>query len=255
MKIAFCFRRYVLKTIIFSACIFVIYACKKESHPPVNYENNFDKGIAFQEDFEPFPADWLYYNTDTVASNVVKFLALDSSAISYTWTIESVTYQTREIRLSFPREYLLSNKQITVKLSIRYKTTSNIDTIKNFSKQLTFFYPCASRCNGIFKGTTDNGSHQDSFKIGTCASDLLHPVAGFYLENFQLGCGRYFDELPDSYNIGYKQILFSATGEFLCNSPSGIISIKGDSICISYRSFDRGMLEAPLDHVFRGIKN
>ncbi|MDN3656703.1 hypothetical protein QWZ08_13745 [Ferruginibacter paludis] len=232
----------------------VMYACNKETHPSANPRNSFNKGIAFQEDFEPIPADWLYYNTDTVASNVVKFLALDSSALSYTWTIESVTYQTKEIRLSFPREYLLGNKQIAVKLSIRYKTTSNTDTVKNFSKQLTFFNPCASQCNGIFNGTTDNGSHKDSFKIGTCASDPLHQVSGFYLENFQLGCGRYFDELPDSYNIGYKQILFSATGEFVCNSPSGLISIKGDSICISYRSFDNGMLEAPLDHVFRGIK-
>lgn len=254
MNKACCFRSCCLKSLPFVAMMLVIYACKKEIPQPTIQAYAFDRGIAFQEDFEPTPADWLYYNTDTVSSNVVKFLALDSSALSYTWIIESKTYQTREIRLSFPSEYFLINKQIPVKLSIRYKTTSNTDTVKNFSKQLTFFNPCGSRCNGIFKGTTDNGSHADSFKIGTCARDLLHPIAGFYLENFQLDCSRYFDELPDSYNIGYRQILFSATGEFLCNSPSGIISIKGDSICINYRSFDNGFLESPLDHIFRGVR-
>ncbi|MDB5279648.1 MAG: hypothetical protein JWR61_4603 [Ferruginibacter sp.] len=254
MNMAFCFRRCSVSGLIFFACMMVNYACKKEIHPAINFDNSFNKGIAFQEDFEPIAADWLYYNTDTVSSAIVKFIALDSSALSYTWTIEATTYNAQEIRLNFPRKYLLTNKQIPVKLAVRYTTVSKADTVKIFSKLLTFANPCASKCNGVFKGSTDDNSNPDSFQIGTCANDLLHPATGLYLENFQLGCGRFFDELPDSYNIGYKQILFSATGEFLCNSPSGIIAIYGDSICINYRSFDNGKLEAPVDHVFKGVK-
>jgi hypothetical protein len=82
----------------------------------------------------------------------------------------------------------------------------------------------------------------------------LHPDKSFYLNNFQQACGRYFDELPDSYNIGYRQILFSGAANFICNAPAGIINLKGDSIQINYRSFDNGTLEAPLDHVFRGVR-
>jgi hypothetical protein len=231
-----------------------VCACKKEMSASKDGQPFFDKGIAFQEDFEPISADWLYYNTDTVSSSVVKFIALDSSAVSYAWTIESATYNTKEVRLSFPQDYLLSNKKVTVKLSIRHRAASGADTVQSYVKELTFFNPCASNFNGIFKGRTDGGNQTDSFKIATCANDFLHPAYSLYLDNFQLSCGRYFDELPDSYHIGYKQILFSAKGDFLCNSPSGIMNIVGDSVYISYRSFDNGILEAPLDHVFRGVR-
>jgi len=255
MNMALSLGKFNLKASLLFAFILSFCACKKETDStPIATQFYSDKGFVFQEDFEPIVADWFYYNTDTVSTTVVKFIALDSSAISYTWTIESVTYNTREVRVSFPQDYLRSNKKLPVKLSIRYKTLSNIDTVKSFLKVLTFFDPCESKFNGVFKGSTDNANQTDSFKISTCASDHLHTDYSFYLENFQLGCGRYFDEVPDSYNIGYKQILFSGQGNFICNSPVGIINIYNDSITINYRSFDNGMLEAPMDHVFRGVR-
>ncbi len=252
---AICLRLTGIRAYLIFVSMLMVFACKKEAHSPAERYYGFDKGIVFQEDFEPLMIDWQYYNTDTVSTSVVKLIALDSTALSYQWTIEAATYNTREVRLRFPPDYSLTNRKLTIKLLIRYRTISNTDTVKSFEKVLTFFNPCVSKFNGIFKGTTDNGRHTDSFKIGTCTSGILHTGSNFYLENFQLQCGRYFDEQPDSYNIGYKQILFSATGEFLCNSPSGIITLYGDSICMRYRSFENGMLESPLDHVFRGFKN
>jgi len=245
----------ILKPALPFALIVAFCACKKETNPPpVATQFFFDKGFIFQEDFEPIATDWLYYNTDTVSTTVVKFIALDSSAISYTWTIESATYNTRDVRLNFPQEYLVSNRKLPISLSIRYKTESNIDTVKAFVKVLTFFNPCESKFNGIFKGSIDNASQTDSFRISTCAYNSLLADYSFYLENFQLGCGRYFDERPDSYVIGYKQILFSGLENFTCNSPTGIINLYNDSIVMIYRSFDNGMTEAPLDHVFRGVR-
>lgn len=230
------------------------YGCEKEQSASKVDPFFYDKGIAFQEDFEPLATGWTYYNTDTVSTALVKFIALDPAAVSFTWTIESATYTTREVRLRFPLDYLFSGKTITVKLALRYTTSSNTTTGKSFSKLLTFYPPCASKFNGIFKGKTDGGNQTDSFRISTCANDFLHPAYSFQLYNFQLACGRYFDLLPDSYHIGYKQILFSSQGDFLCNSPSGIMSMYGDSILLSYRSFDNGLLESPLDHVFTGVR-
>lgn len=234
--------------------IFVMYSCKKETSSVTACHCTLNKGIVFQEDFDPIPTDWTYYDTDTVSSTVVKFIAPDAAAFSYTWTIDSATYHASEVRLNFPMDYLLTNRKLLVKLSIKYKTGAAEDTVKSFERMLTFFNPCASKFNGTFIGKTDNGNTTDSFKIVTCSGDWLHPGYNFYLENFQQHCGRYFDEHPDSYNIGYKQILFSATGDFVCNSPSGMITVDGDSICMRYRSFDNGLLEAPLDHVFKGVK-
>ena len=255
MRMAFCLSKSNLKTSLLLALVLIVYACKKDTYsPPVVTQYSFNKGFSFQEDFQPFVADWLYYNTDTVSTRVVKFLALDSSAFSYSWDIESATYSTREVRLVFPQDYLVSNKKLPIKLSIHYKTQSNTDTVKTFVKVLTFSNPCESKFNGIFKGSIDNASHIDSFRIGTCTNDRLHAGNSFYLENFQLGCGRYFDEWPDSYIIGYKQILFSGLDNFICNSPTGIINIYNDSIVMIYRSFDNGMTESPLDHIFRGVR-
>ena len=255
MRMAFILSKSSLKTLLLLVVVLIAYACKKDSDsPPVATQYSFSKGFVFQEDFQPIATEWLYYNTDTVSTTVVKFVALDLPAVSYTWDIESATYNTRELRLSFPKDYLASNKRLIVKLTIRYRTQSNIDTVKSFVKVLTFSNPCESKFNGIFKGSIDNSSHIDSFRISTCTSDRLHAGNSFYLENFQLGCGRYFDEWPDSYNIGYKQILFSGLENFICNSPTGIINIFNDSIVINYRSFDNGMTESPLDHVFRGVR-
>ena len=154
----------------------------------------------------------------------------------------------------FPAEYLSSNKQLPVTLSIRYKTPAAVDTSQSFFKMLTFLNPCQSKCNGIFKGFIDNTNHPDSFTINTCAGDLLHTEPGFYLENSQINCGRFFDELPDVYEIGYRQILFSGAGNWVCNAPSGIINVYNDTVMISYRSFENGLLESPSDHVFKGIR-
>ncbi|MEO7485980.1 MAG: hypothetical protein ABIU77_02730 [Ferruginibacter sp.] len=248
----------LLKIVLqFSFCLVLMVAlgaCKKTTDVPPAGEASSDKGVAFQEDFEPIPADWIYYNTDTVTTTVVKFIALDSSAIAYTWTIGAATYNAKELRLKFPPDYLLSNKNLPVKLTMRCKTQSHADTVKSYVKTLVFLNPCKSKFNCLFKGATDYGAQTDSFGISTCASDQLHPGNSFYLYDFQQTCGRYFDELPDSYNIGYKQVLFSGTGNFICNAPAGIINLQGDSIQINYRSFDNGLLEAPLDHIFRGIR-
>jgi hypothetical protein len=181
-------------------------------------------------------------------------IALDSSAIAYMWTIGAATYNTKEVRLNFPPDYLRLSKQLYVKLTMRYNTTTHTDNVLTFVRQLTFFNPCESKLNGVFKGSTDDAPQTDSFEILTCTHNAQHPDNSFYLDNFQQGCGRYFDELPDTYNIGYRQILFSGAANFICNATSGIINIHGDSIRISYRSFDNGMLEAPVDHGFRGVR-
>ena len=165
---AFSLSKSNLKTLLLLAVVVIVYACKKETNPPpIITQFSFNKGFIFQEDFQPFVADWLYYNTDTVSTRVVKFIALDSSATSYEWAIESATYNTREVRLVFPPDYPVSNKKLPIKLSIHYKTQSNTDTVKTFVKVLTFSNPCESKFNGIFKGSIDKASHIDSFRIGT----------------------------------------------------------------------------------------
>lgn len=255
---AFILYRRCLKIWLFLLLCCSSTSCKKESHSspyiiqPAN--GNYDKGIAFQEDFAYTVPEWIYYNTDTVCTAIVKFIALDSPAVSYTWSIGNNTYTGRNLRLTFPDEYLLSGKQLPVTLAVRYKTHGEADTTRSFSKLLSFYDPCQSKCNGIFKGFTNNTNHPDSFTINTCATDHLHRQPAFYLENSQAGCGLFFDELPATYQVGYKQILFYGAETWVCNAPSGIIHLSNDTVTISYRSFDNGLLEAPSDHVFKGVR-
>lgn len=229
-------------------------ACKKTTDTPPVEEASAGTGFAFQEDFEPIPADWIYSNTDTLTTILVKFIALDSSAITYTWTIGAATYTAKELKLNFPPDYLLTNKNLPIKLTVRSKTQSHADTVKLYVKTLVYLNPCKSKFNGLFKGTTNYGAQPDSFVISTRATHQIHPGNSFYLYDYQQSCSRYFDELPDSYKIGYKQILFYGTGNFISNAPAGIINLHGDSIQINYRTLDNGLLDTPLDHVFRGIR-
>jgi hypothetical protein len=119
MNSPFLFPGICLKSMIFFILLIAVCACTKEGYSPSlpihqPQVNDFNKGFTFQEDFDHVVTDWVYYNTDTVSATMVKFIALDSSATSWQWTIGAATYTSREISLIFPAEYLVSNKQLPV---------------------------------------------------------------------------------------------------------------------------------------------
>lgn len=122
----------------------------------------------------------------------------------------------------------------------------------NSVKMKTFYNPCHSRFNALFKGYVDNNkSDTTSCVIETCSSDQSN--AGLYLHIGTLSCGRYYSNVADYY-LGFKQIVFNGGGNAECKSLGGRMLFKSDTLEITYHTFDNGFNLPSVTHVFKSIK-
>ncbi|SEK53141.1 hypothetical protein SAMN04488505_101376 [Chitinophaga rupis] len=233
-----------------AALLAFLLACSKPGDipvPPLPPVDTFNKGISFEESFDHIADDWLYYATDTVCTTVVRFTALDSPVTRYEWQVGSGTYSKKQFELSFPGMFLTDGENIPVSLAITYRSAAGVDTTKTFHKTLHFFSPCNTAWNGTFNGITDN---RDSsiYIINTCAANAYYN--GLYLSDTYRHCARYFD----TYYTGYKRLLFRSGGTADCGAPNGEMYFIKDTLIINYQSYDDGLYQSPVAHVFKGLR-
>jgi hypothetical protein len=197
-----------------------------------------------EEDFDYIVPFWKYYATDTVASTVLNFIALDSLCSKYNWTIGGGTYNARKFRLYFPPHFLTNSEVVDVTLTVHKKPDAlcfpKDDTIKTFTKKIYF----TNVCNGLYKASFYGYLEEDPVKkftitIDPCYTNRPDPNNPLITERvlkidgFPQNCeGKNFIISYNNY-LMYRKFNFGGSG---CYFPGGTGTVQGNNktIIIEY---------------------
>ncbi len=200
---------------------------------------------------------WKYYDTDTIASFGVTFVALEKNA-TYEWTLGSETITTRSFyRDTYPRG-------TTIDVSLKVTKSPNkkcfpADDGIDF-KERTFYtttdFGCSSRVNGTFRGANeDNPDNVYDITLTPCSPNP-NPSREPSLRVTNLVPGCDFFEFGNNH-IGYQQIGFAGTYGDVCQGIGGaakLDSLNNDKIVVSYSVWESPTSSKRLAKKFIGIR-
>jgi hypothetical protein len=180
---------------------------------------------------------WKKYDTDTVASFGVNFVAVEKNA-TYEWTLGDETIATR----SFYRENYPRGQSIDVSLKVTKAPNKNcfpLDDGVDFKERkfyTTSDFDCSSLVTGTFRGS-DEGDPNNTrdVTIIVCAPNP-NPSKSSSLRVTDLVPGCDFFEFA-FVSTGYQQVEFAGTYGVVCNGLAGtakLDSLSNNKIIASY---------------------
>ena len=225
-----------ISSLLLIVCWFLCSSsCTKDPDPepdPCLGKNPVTADFHIYETFDtPYPKGWRLYDTDTVATVGVTFVALERNA-KYEWRLGIKTIKDK----SFYQENFPRGTRIPVFLKV-IKTPDN-DCFPEDSGIVTktrwFYTTTYKTCQfpalkGHFRGYhSDNPDKLVTVEIDPCyqvEEDFMEIVTYTRMLNLEASCDLYkFDRKKKA----YKQVFF-AHGHYECNAPVGIIRVYGDN--------------------------
>jgi len=199
-----------------------------------------------EEDFGYVISFWKYYPTDTVASSILNFTAIDSLGSKYEWTIGGGTYNKRKFTLYFPPVFLTNNEVVDVTLTIHKKRDAlcfpKDDSIKTFTKKIYF----TDLCNGLYKASfygylQEDPANKFTITIDPCYYDHPNPDTPLYsekvmrIDGFPQNCAGKTHIFGGGSIVTYRKFSFGGSG---CYFPYGFGVIKSDktTLILDYRA-------------------
>ncbi|MCZ8070763.1 MAG: hypothetical protein ACK5UP_15965 [Bacteroidota bacterium] len=227
----------VLLSVLLVIIIIGLDGCGDEPKPdPCVKEKPVSADFLIYESFGLALDGWKNYDTDTVASFGVVFLAVEKNA-KYEWKLGSETITTR----SFYRDTYPRGKSIDVSLKVTkspntkcFPTDDGVDF-----KERTFYatpdYGCSSLVTGTFRGSDEgdpNNMRDVTFKV---CSPNPKPTKDPSLRVTNLVTGCDFFEFAFE-NIGYQQVGFAGTYGTVCmlGGAAKLDSLSNDKIIVTY---------------------
>jgi len=218
--------------------VLLLSCCEEEEPDPCEALAPVTADFMILEDFYfDYPENWEPYDTDTVRSGRVVFMALEEGA-RYTWTLGAETIHER----SFMRHSFPLNQPIEVSLRVEKEPNTNCfpedDGLDSLRRDFWYIGRCqAPDFDGEWEGVIDGDTARTIF-IETCAeypdpspSDDL----ALRIVNLVEGCDV-FNGFEIEY-VGFEKIYFKDTGIRNCLNPIGVARLHGpnkDSITIEY---------------------
>ena len=236
-----------ISSLLLIVCWFLCSSsCTKDPEPepdPCAGKNPVTADFHIYEAFPGgYPDGWELYDTDTVATDIITFSALEKAA-QYEWRLGTETIRKK----TFTRSGFPNNINIAVRLKvikIPNKTCFPEDSGVVTKTRIFFAASGVDRkfaVDGNFRGSnTDNPSHVFTIEIDT----RYLPPGGdptpswgdwtFRLVNLPIGCDITGFR---SGSLGYKQVKIGDNLAYDCLRPLGIARVHGsnnDSITIKY---------------------
>jgi hypothetical protein len=180
---------------------------------------------------------WKKYDTDTVASLGVNFVAVEKNA-TYEWTLGAETITSR----SFYRENYPRGQSIYVSLKVTKAPSKNcfpLDDGVDFKERkfyTTSDFGCSSLVTGTFRGSDEGDlNNTRDVTINTCSPNPNpSKPPSLRVTNLVLTCD--FFEFA-FVSTGYKQVEFAGTYGDVCKGVGGaakLDSLNNNKLVVSY---------------------
>jgi hypothetical protein len=186
--------------------IFLINGCRKDpcdSAPPLSASFKIT-----EVPYRPYSVDKEPYDTDSVSSVEVKFIANELNANSYEWKIgsDSRTFTGKELQLRF-QNTLEKEFDVTLRV-VKSNPCFMADTVKTFTRT---FYFRPSQLSGTYEGYFSHSSAKALLKID---AGYIHP--NYYTSQYPYYATEYAGVLLSGIPI-YDTLFISSHGSELLN--------------------------------------
>jgi hypothetical protein len=185
--------------------------------------------------FLGYPPGWKTYDTDTVATGLVEFYALEPDA-EYEWHLGSEIIRKRSFaRSDFPPGNTLVWLKVTKRDTLCFPDNDGADTLVR-----TFFQKsgCSSLLNGRYRGVLAEAP-ADTFEaiVNLCHSiDPVYPAYNItpIIGGFEQGCDTLFLSTGGSLSgASHRQLLIGEDGINTagpCRCLQGLMQLKPDNL-------------------------
>ena len=211
---------------------------------------------------DSYPEGWELYDTDTPATGMITFTALEEDA-EYEWTLGPDRIREK----TFTKRNFPDNANIYVRLKIIkrpdldcFPEDDGVDTKTRVFYTITIIDQYKDPTQGTFRGV--NLDESDKYFNFEVESPYILELGGGRTSKQPLRIGFNNCDIPDyySYNFAYKQLYFGYNVAYDCLSPRGILRVHDnnrDSVTIRYsiqKAPGSDYFDIREDKIFKGIR-